>query len=479
MNPPEDFGETSARLRRAQSSRSVEPLSRAGVWPDQDPEFTDYKTSFVRDYSGPYALQWPGRGWSTRSRKVSDPLIRAHLDGTYWLGTKSPWYPRFAYIDLDHPDEATLERVVRALGLSGGQYQVCTSPSFKATGNVHLIFAPRYRGKPATKKLLRTILQPRVEHAGGELYPQTRRKFRLPFGRDQYILDVVEGLICAPLPYGWREALHWVSRLEPLALEQFPHQLELNLSSPADHWAKRKDAETLLDHGLLGAGTRHEACLTLAIYFFRVNWDISDARAKIKAWIKTQHNGFSKEIVRGRWRVVLDEVDQITYWVYDTYGRAVVYPDTTHNIEAWITPQDFRFIGEVFPGSVVNQRRLFKLISYYRPRSVYPWVFVPQWKWFEIANDRNYQAFRADLENRGLLDSNHDYQIGHFSKRFRLHLPPATSLDRIEEEYRAIHDFGEAALRSFGGVREVRDALRLSRSAVWSLFNSPDSESEP
>ena len=70
------------------------------------------------------------------------------------------------------------------------------------------------------------------------------------------------------------------------------------------------------------------------------------------------------------------EIDEITPWVYETYGRRKVYPDTTHNIEGWITPKDMRFIGEVFPGSVVNQRRLFKLISYYRPRSVYPSMAV-------------------------------------------------------------------------------------------------------
>ena len=273
--------------------------SQEGRWPDRDPDFTDYKTSCVRDFVGPYATQQPGKRWSTRYRAVSDSLIRAHLDGKYWVATKAPWYPRFAYVDLDHPDETALERVVGALGLSEGEYCVCTSPSFQETGNVHLMFAPRYRGQPATKKLMQTILQPRVEQAGGELYPQTRRKFRLPFGRDQYLLGRVDGVLCEPLPYSWREALYWVFKLDPLALEHLPHQLELNLSCAADHWAKRKDAETLLDHGLLSPGTRHDACLTLAIYFFRLNWDISDTRAKIKRWMKTDDNGFSKEVNRG------------------------------------------------------------------------------------------------------------------------------------------------------------------------------------
>ena len=438
---------------------------------DGDPDFPEYKASFVRDYSGPYAIQWPGKRWSTRSRPVSDPLIWAHLEGKYWLGTKAPWYPRFAYVDLDGPDEDTLDRVTATLGLSQGQYYVCTSPSYPETGNVHLIFAPRYRGQPATKKLVQTILQPRVRRTGGELYPQTRRKFRLPFGRDQYILDAVDGELCAPLPYGWREALQWVFKVEPLDLETFPHQLDLGLAAPAAHWAKRKDAEELLEHGLPGPGTRHDSCLTLAIYFFRLNWDSSDARAKLKWWMKTGHNRYSKEVNRGRWWVVHREIDDIASWVYETYGRGGIYPDTTHNIEAWITPKDMRFIGEVFPGSIVNQRRLFKLISYYRPRSVYPWVFIPRWRWFEIADHRSYQTFRADLENRGLLDSDHRYKIGEFSKRFRLRLPAATSSERIEEDSRAIQDFPEVALRSFGGPREVRDALRLSRQAAHTIFS--------
>ena len=438
---------------------------------DEDPDFPEYKDSFVRDYSGPCALQFPGStGWRTRSRKVSDPMIWAHLQGTYWLATKAPWYPRFAYVDLDDPDEHTLERVTATLGLAEGQYCVCTSPSYPEAGSVHLLFAPRYRQEPATKKLIHTILQPRIRRARGELYPQTRRKFRLPFGRDQHRLDVVDGQLCAPLSEDWRDALRWVSQLEHLALEQFPHQLDLGLAAPAAHWTRRKEAEELLEHGLPGPGTRHDACLTLAIYFFRLNWDISDTRAKLKWWMKTRHHRFSKEVNRGRWWVVHREIDEITHWVYETYGRGKVYPDTTHNIEGWITPKDLRFIGEVFPGSIVNQRRLFKLISYYRPRSVYPWVFIPRWRWFEISDKRSYRKFRADLENRGLLDSDHRYKIGEFSKRFRLHLPAATSLDRIEEDSRAIQEFPEAALRTFGGPREVRDALRLSRQAVHLLF---------
>ena len=432
--------------------------------------FEEYKEAFVRDFSGPYAVQWPGKPWKTKHKPLSDPVIRAHLDQRYWVATKAPWYPRFAYADLDNPTEETLDRVIGALGLSSGQYCLCTSPSYKETGNLHLIFAPRYKDRPATKKLIQDVLKRRIEKAGAELYPQTARKFRLPFGRDQHLLDAEIG---APLPYGWKEALYWVLKLDPLPLEELPHQIELDLQLPRRprEWTRRQEAEELLREGLPGPGTRHDACLTLAIYLFRLNWTPEEARAKIKRWIRAKHNSYSKEVNRGNWGLVDREIDEIVGWVWENYGRGLIYPDTTHNLEGWVAPQDLRFIAEVFPGDIVNQRRLFKLICYYRPRSYYSWVYIPRWKWWEIADHRSYTAFRANLEGRGLLESTHSYQVGRFSKRFRLHLPPASLSERLEEDHRAIHDFVEAALMVFKSPRAVREVFRVRRDTLWRLLH--------
>jgi len=430
--------------------------------------FSSYKESFVRDFEGPYAIQWPGGRWKTRYKKVSDPLIRAHLDKKYWLATKAPWYPRYAYIDLDEPSGGDLERILAALNLSDGQYCLCTSPSWKESGNLHLIFAPRYRDRPVTKKLIFRALRERVKGAGAELYPQTRRKFRLPFGRDQYLVDAEVG---APLPYSWREALYWVQKLDHYPLEELSHQLELDLKVPrVETWVKREEAEGLLEYGLPGPGTRHNSCLILAIYFFRLNWDQSDVRAKLKRWLRAKHNGFSKEINKGNWRIVDREVDEIVNWTYEHYGRAKVYPDTTHNLEAYITKPDMNFIGEVFPGDIVNQRRLFKLICYYRPRSYYPYVFIPRWRWWEIAGRKeHYLSFRADLESRGLLETINSYQVGGYPKRFRLYIPRASISERVEEDKRAIQNFDEAVFRVFGSVRDVRDALRLPKQTAYDI----------
>ena len=458
-------------------------MSTSETYPwDNDPDFLEYKQTCVRDFSAPYAIQWPGKSWSTRYKPVSDPLISTHLAGNkYWLATKAPWYPLGIGVDTDHPDQRSLERIVTALGILEGQYLVCTSPSYGDTGNFHLLALVLYKGKPATKKLIHAILGDRVKQAGAELYPQTRKKFRLPFGRDQYILDVQDDfLICAPLEYNWREAFRWLSGLEPFDLESVPHtrhkQLALDLkpvgeaSWKVEHWSLRQEAQDLFEHGLVGPGMRHKSCCILAIYFYRSNWDISDTRAKVKWWIKKKHNGFSKEVNRENWKEVERDVDDIVRWTYQKYGGAGLYPDSTHNMEGWITPQDMRFIGEVFPGDLVNQRRLFELIRYYRPRSIHPWVFIPRWRWFEIANDRHYLAFRANLENRGLLESDHTYKVGKFPKRFQLHLPAGTILDRIEEDHRAVHDFAEVAVRAFGGARDAKEALRISRQAAQTVF---------
>ena len=84
---------------------------------------------------------------------------------------------------------------------------------------------------------------------------------------------------------------------------------------------------------------------------------------------------------------------------------------------------------------------------------------------------RGYLEFRKDLESRGLLESTHSYQVGRFPKRFRLHLPPASLSERLEEDHRATHDFVEAALMVFKSPRAVREVFRIRRDTLWRLLH--------
>ena len=436
-------------------------------WTSLEEAFPVYKEVIAKERSGPYGHQWPGKDWRTRCKPLSDPAIQAHLAGTYWVATKAPWYPRLSFLDFDHPDPEAVARAVDTLGLSPGQYLLCTSPSWWETGNFHMMLAIRFNDAPATKRLILDLLKKPVHDIGAELYPQLNRKFRLSFGKDQRLIDEETG---APLEMHWSEMLSWALKIEPYPLEERPRQLELEFREPRpEPWIRKAEAEALLEEGLPGPSTRHNACLTLAIYYYRQNLDTSDARRKLKHWIKTSHHGYSKMINRGDWRGVKEEIDRVVGWTYARYGRGKIWPDSTHNMEGWIAAKDMQFLAEVFPRDIVNQRRLLKLIAYYRPRSYHDWVFIPRWRWFGIARKETYKTFQAALENKGLLNVNDSYRVSGYSKSFQLKLPYASLSERLTEDDRAIQEYDQAVFQVYGSVRDVRDAMKLPRITAYKL----------
>ena len=436
-------------------------------------DFTrEYYDNFVQHREGPYAIQFPGGKceWKTKHKKVSDPLLKAHLDGKYWVAVKAPWYPRWGYIDIDHPDPDTPYKITETLHLSESQHIILSSPRYKEKGNVHIIFRPRYNDKPMTQKLFRDILEPMVKSMEAELYPQQNRKFRLPFGRDQRPLDI-NG---APVPLTWQECIHFTDKIDEFEVsENVPHQLSLDFGPClTGALCNKSDARALWKYGLPGPGTRHNSCLTLATYFYRLNHTPDETFHKLDTWLRIKHNGYSENINKGRWWFVNREVSDIVDWVYSSYRGGLIYPDSTHNIEGgYITPDDMKFMGEIFHGDLVNIRRLFKLILYYRPRSRWDWVYVPSRVWKTIADKSNYKEFQNTLKAKGLLKENSSYLVGSYSKQFKLTLP-RTSQEFIANDGRAVHDFKQVALATFNDKKNVRDALGLNRKAIYRLFTA-------
>ena len=427
-----------------------------------DIAFKRYLEYFVRDFEGPYAIQWPGREWRTKRKKVSDPLIRdGHLPGRYWVAVMASYYPHFGFLDIDHAGPDKWEQIKEYFHFESGEYLLFTSPSFKETGNFHVYYRPRYRGSPATKKLLHKSTAQATRDLGIEIFPKLRQKGRLPMGKDQYLLDEESW---APLNYTWPEALYWVAKLEDYDLQKLPQQLRLPLrDEPVKTWSRRRQAEELLEHGLPGPGTRHNSCEVLAQYFYRRNYDPGEAQRRIKHWIRRKHNGHSKEVNAGRWARVNREIEEIVAWYYAHLDRARFYPDGTHNLEGWATPADVRWIAqEVFPNDVVNQKRLFKLLCYYRARMHHDWVFMSKFAWEAIAARNNYKAFQAQLEAKGLLDIIHSYwhQPGcpeaSYPKRCRMKNLPSVSFDhKMVQDGRAIQDYYDALLDVFRSKQEI------------------------
>ena len=437
---------------------------------DGTTDFQTYKSHFVRDFSGPYIIQHPGRTWKTKEKHLADRAIRGHLDGNYWIGKRAPWYPGFVFADLDNPTDEQIQEIEDVLGLRPGQYLVSTSPSFDQDGSRHLMIRPEYNGKPGTRKLLESILRQRIENAGAEFYPRSDRGFRLPFGRDQYLIDTETG---SPLPYTWEDCLYWTDKLDPLDVGSLPHNRESNIALPScGTFSRIQEAQELWDHGLQSTNSRHDSTLAIAKMLYRKNIDIDIALDRVLNWIRTKHHGYSKEINRGYWNFVEKDTENILTWVYRDCGKRFIYPDTVTNLDGWITSQDIEYCAGVFPGKIIQQRRLFKLICYVRARGKHDWVYIPRWQWFKIAGKTSYKRFQAELYDRGLMMTDGSYTRGIKSKSYRIALPAGSDWQKIEEDGRAVNDFGRACVLNYGTRLNARSAMGWPKQTAHNVFSS-------
>ncbi len=123
----------------------------------------------------------------------------------------------------------------------------------------------------------------------------------------------------------------------------------------------------------------------------------------MKNWIQQKHNGVSGEVNKGNLRLVDKEIDDAIEWIENRYQQRH-YPESVHNSNVCVYDCDILFIAEHFTGNLPNQKRLFKLIGYARPRSNSEWIFCPQSKWIEIASRDKYFQFIWALEQRGILE---------------------------------------------------------------------------
>lgn len=449
---------------RPSSRSSIQPLQPSLLdliaATENEAAFKQYRNTFARDHRGPYAIQRLGKSWKTRYKPVSDPLLKAHLEECYWVALKASWYPPVYILDVDAPAPGEIDRIINTLGLKSGQYVVMTSPSYFQDGSCHILSMLEYRGKLPTHRLGYEALRNMVGQLC-EVYPQIRRKCRLPFGRGQHLI-ADDGRVLDFMP--WWDKLHFVNKLDPVAIETFVYQQLLPFPSPVKDednprtWAKNAEVRELFEHGLQAFGSRHLSLWTLAVSLWRANWLPQDAIEHLKKWIRKKHNGFSKTATRGNWRAIDAEIMRQVQWIW-THFRP--YPDSPHNLDGYVTKEDLKFISEVYPCDVVNQKRLFALVCYMRPRARHDYIYVPFRVWREeIAHKDTYHAFRQDLESKGLLESVLSYRHVEgapdlsYSRKFKLKLP-STSADPIQTDDRNEQDYYEAVLQVAGSVRNA------------------------
>jgi hypothetical protein len=435
----------------------------------------DFARSFVRDFSSPYSVQQPeGRrtDWRTKYKPISDPLIHAHLSQDYWLGTKAPWYPVFFNLDIDRPEPKTLEKIynkLEAFGISESQRALMTSPSHREYGNFRIYLKLEYNDRLPTWQLGNAALN----NAFGdicEVYPQKRRKDRLPCGRSQDL--IVDDVVLSNLT--WQEELHHLLKLDPVPIENLPRQAQLEfpeLTPTGDSpktWKPRGEVAELKQNGLQQHNTRHEAQYIILNDLWRSNFQPEDAALYVKKWIRNHHNNYSKDAAAGRWKNINDEIDRQVKWIWAR--PQTLLPDTPHSLNLALTKADLQFASEIFKGDAVRQKQLTKLIAYMRPRRRHEWIFVPAWVWREeVASKDTYKKFIAELEGKGLLESINSYRVGHYSRRFKLKLPE-TDQQPICFDERNITEFYDALWQAYGSTREIAEATGLNAMTIWRQF---------
>ncbi len=408
-----------------------------------------------------YIVQMPNSKWITKNKILSDIAIQSHLEQKYWIGVKSGWYPYFGIIDIDTDyltNDKDIAQVESKLKLDSNNYILCTSPS----GRTHLLFIPLFKGKPPTYKLFENILKQRA--LPYELYPQKGHGIRLPFGRQQYIynFDTKE-----QYNYSWDKAMYWVHKIEPLELAQFQRQLDIEfpieqkISLPAN-----SEIRELYENGLQCLLSRHNSCFLLAGYLIRQNIHPDIIKNIIKRWIRIKHNGYSKEVNKGHWRLIDKEIERQVNWWSEKLINTRQYPDTVHNIEGFICRQDIYLIKDIFP-DYTNRRRFFRLLAYCRPRIKHERIFIPYWQWWKIIGNKNeYIIFRNSLVNRGIIEFNNSYQVLEYPKSIKLNIKLQDN-NRIEIDNRAIQDYDLAVLNMTQGLNEYQTLTGASMKQYY------------
>lgn len=443
---------------------------------EQEACYQEYRNTFAVCPQGPYGLQWPGKDWTTRYKPVSDPLVKAHLAGKYWIALPGMYYPVNYAFDCDGMPIADCLNLADAHGLQRGQFQIVTSPGFwEGQDRFHILMTLRYKGKLPTLKLgyqaLRNLVGTRCE-----VYPQLRRKFRAPLGRGQYLVD--RDTLQIQTHLHWSESHYYLKKLEPIDIETLPFQPSFQFPSEAKgednprRWLPLSQAAELWEHGLQAAGTRHQAQWCVAVWLYRQNELPENAIRKIHRWLEKKHNGFSKLVLAGDWRAIDAEISRQVFWIWENFRP---YPDGPHNLERAITLADLKFAAEVFRGEVVNQKRLIALLSYVRPRAHHDWVYIPYWVWREIAHWSNYHEFIALLENKGLIECQWEWRhvpgqpLESYPRRFRVKLP-ATSEIPVQFDGRNAWDYYEALQIVCASVREMVELTGVAHQRFYQEF---------
>lgn len=447
----------------------------------KSPVFEDYKKIFIQRYPR-YAVKSARSGtWKTRNKPLSDPAIKAHLEGKYSVAGLGPWYPPFIILDIDNREYEEVEKIRSRLELTDSNSMILESES---ENSYHILLKGEYHKKPPTLKLLKEVTLNFARSNGIEIYPQANRPIRLPFGKHQDPIDpIYAGL-------DWQQLLYWYNKFDPLDLSFIPsHQMVFNFEPifklnpenirlPADLQKgpvkTRLRAEELFEEGLQGPSSRNESQFYVLHLLWRRNLPKENAIKIVWNWINKKHNGYSKDIWSHPGRVY-KEIERQADYVWRTFEIDQVYPDSTHNLfHGYITKADIPDIVNATGGSLPRMKFLFNLVKYSYPRRYRKFISIHRDKLVKWSSHRTYQKYLNEFEAGGIAERKKSYLPGVFSKDLKIDWPFRSDQEAVLYSGRAVDTFEGTVKRLFkpDDFRQMIEKVRNSRQAGHDIIKS-------
>ena len=384
------------------------------IYVSDEDDFKEYVDFFIQR-TPRYIVKLKGdnTSWRTKNKPLVDTPVKAHLDQKYYIGTLAKWYPPYAILDIDDRYPEDVEKIKDLLGLDAFNSMLYSSES---TNSYHILLKPTYNNKPPTIRLLQNTFKSFGKQNNIEIYPQANRPIRLPFGYKQDCLDFEYKNL-----KNWKDKLHWFKRLDNFDISTIPYyQQDLDLSFMKDKLPNvYEEGKLLLQYGLQGSNSRNESQYKVLYYLWRNNTPYNNAIETVWVWIKTKHNGFSKDIITYPINVK-KEIQRQAGKIYSTYEYSYIYPDSTHNgYCGYITKPDIKPIVMISKGNLPEMKFLYQIVKWCYPRRHRTFINLHSdnlIKW----SQRNYMHYLDKLKKKGIIKRSKSYSVDKFSKSINI-----------------------------------------------------------
>lgn len=432
---------------------------------------SEYTNLFVQRQPR-FAMKKPGaKRWRTMKKGLGDDLVQKHLSGSLNIASLGSWYPHSATLDFDDTDLTHVEKIRESLALNDSNSELNLSES---ANSYHLHLVPRWNGAPATLNGLHMKLGDIAHYYGFELYPQAEKPFRLPWGPEQRCLDGEKVFLNK-----WEERLYWFEKLDeydlgnaPVLQGELPFGFdeikETSIETGRLSW--KEEGRFLFEHGLQYTCSRHESQAKVLYWLWRENVPPETAIRTVYDWIKSKHNGFSKDIEKRRYRDIFAEINRQAHYIWNEY----TLPDSASlNEFGWLTKKDIPEIFRLSQGSLPRANFLFKLIRYAYPRrhrkngiSIHSdrlKLWSSKRSYIQRIDElKQLQVFNSNGIKVPLLNRGTQYLENVYSKKIYIHWEWESIESRVLKEGRSPITLEETCKAAYPERAELKKVLELA-----------------